>query len=111
MQRVRVAILLALTLGGLAKGVSAQGVSGLTVGTTTKSDVLDKAGPPLERQALEGDDFWYYVVTDRGGLMDFANILQSYAGGTQVRTHALPQRVLILRFDSQTGFLKSVHQR
>jgi hypothetical protein len=34
---------------------------GLTVGASTKTEALDRHGPPAEREVIEGNEIWYYV--------------------------------------------------
>ncbi len=53
-----------------AGAACAQEFPKVTVGTTTKADVLDAAGPPAQMRAIEGDDFWYYIVSQRSDLIN-----------------------------------------
>lgn len=89
---------------------------GLTVGTSTKSQALDRHGPPAKREVIEGDEFWYYISREVNEWARLGHALQGMGAGIQGRPNPLPPppvqtRIVIFRFDGQTGVLKSVHNQ
>lgn len=81
---------------------------------TARSVILDKYGPPLKIEHLEGDEFWYYVVQEQNSLQEAGNILQGFAAGIQGRSYApapAPTQTVIFRFDGRTGALKAHYVR
>lgn len=104
----RLVVLIVTCVGCAAREAPAQPPA-----ITDKATALQQLGPPVQVQRLEGDDFWYYVISQQDDWQAAANILQGFSAGSQGRpfTPSGTVRTLILHFDGNSGALKQYHWR
>ena len=53
----------------------------LSLGTSTKADVLNVNGPPQKREMFEGDEFWYYAERVVNPWESAGHALQNFNAG------------------------------